>query len=160
MEVAGPERTHRQPNAGRHGRSLPIAAGGGVGAGLVDINTGLVMAFRDHRADREVVETQSECTKLNEGENEIRDELASAAVLGGPRWESNPDMNPTAGLDCLETWLWYSDPAQVGPIEANRVEPLTGIEFGVPGLGWAGSLSELWPLANLDTTFPESDEIR
>lgn len=116
--------------------------GGGAGGVFIDINTGLVMALRDRIVDGEVVETQSECIDLDEGEDEIWDELASAvAALNGPRWESNPDMNLTTGLTGLETWLWYSDPSQVGPIEAIWVEPVTGIEFGVRGRGWTESIT-------------------
>ena len=116
--------------------------GGGAGGVFIDINTGLVMALRDRIVDGEVVETQSECIDLEEGEDEIWDELASAvAALDGPRWESNPDMSLTTGLTGLETWLWYSDPSQVGPIEAIWVEPVTGIEFGVRGRGWTESIT-------------------
>lgn len=45
--------------------------GGGVGGLFIDINTGLVMALRDRIVDGEVVETQSECIDLEEGEDEI-----------------------------------------------------------------------------------------
>jgi hypothetical protein len=117
--------------------------GGTVGGGvLIDLRTKLVLAIRDHIVDGEVVETQSECIDLEESEGEIWDEIATAVgALPDPRWESNPDGSLSAGLTGLETWLWYSNPSQVGPIEAIWVEPVTGIEFGVRGRGCTESIS-------------------
>ena len=116
--------------------------GGVVGGGLIDITTGLVLALRDHIVDGEVVETQTQCIDLNEAGNTIWDAIASAVrALPDPRWESNPDKSLSAGLTGLETWLWYSNPSQVGPIEAIWVEPVTGIEFGVRGRGWTESVT-------------------
>lgn len=77
--------------------------------------TGLVVALRDHIVDGEVVETQTECIDLEEGEDEIWDELASAiGALGGSALGVEPVHRPDNGLTGLETWLWYSDPSQVG----------------------------------------------
>ncbi|MFP4555005.1 MAG: hypothetical protein ACLFRT_14250, partial [Actinomycetota bacterium] len=68
--------------------------------------------------------------------------MASAVrALPDPSWESDPDGDVGLGLTGLETWLWYSNPTQVGPIEAIWVEPVTGIEFGVRGRGWTESIS-------------------
>jgi hypothetical protein len=116
--------------------------GGVVGGGLIDISTGLVLALRDHIVDGEVIETQTQCIDLDDAENTIWDAIASAVrALPDPRWESNPDKSLSAGLTGLETWLWYSNPSQVGPIEAIWVEPVTGIEFGVRGRGWTESVT-------------------
>jgi hypothetical protein len=116
--------------------------GGVVGGGLIDINTGLVLALRDQIVDGEVVETQTQCIDLNQAENTIWEAIASAVrELPDPRWESDPDKSLSAGLTGLETRLWYSNPSQVGPIEAIWVEPVTGIEFGVRGRGWTESVT-------------------
>jgi hypothetical protein len=117
--------------------------GGTIGGGtIIDLNTKLVVALRDRIVDGEVVETQVECIDLEESEDEIWKELAEAiSALPDPRWESNPDNSLSAGLTGLETWLWYSNPSQVGPIEAVWVEPVTGIEFGVRGRGWTESIT-------------------
>jgi hypothetical protein len=61
----------------------------------------------------EVIETKTECIDLEEGEDEIWDELASASV-GGSALGVEPVHGPDNGLTELETWLWYSDPSQVG----------------------------------------------
>ena len=45
------------------------------------------------------------------------------------------------GLTGLATWLWYSNPPQVGPIDATWTDPVTGIVFGVRGRGWTESIS-------------------
>lgn len=117
--------------------------GGTIGGGvIIDLNTKLVAALRDRIVDGEVVETQVECIDLEESEDEIWEEIATAiSSLPDPRWESNPDSYLSAGLTGLETWLWYSNPSQVGPIEAIWVEPVTGIEFGVRGRGWTESIT-------------------
>ncbi|HLF43048.1 MAG TPA: hypothetical protein VJA46_05910 [Acidimicrobiia bacterium] len=116
--------------------------GGVVGGGLIDINSGLVLALRDQIMDGEVVETQTQCIDLDEAENTIWEAIASAVrALPDPRWESNPDTSVSVGLTGLETWLWYSNPSQVGPIDAIWVEPVTGIEFGVRGRGWTESVT-------------------
>lgn len=116
--------------------------GGVVGGGLIEISTGLVLALRDHIVDGAVVETQTQCIDLNEAENTIWEAIASAVrALPDPRWESDPDKSLSAGLTGLETWLWYSNPSQVGPIEAIWVEPVTGLEFGVRGRGWTESVT-------------------
>lgn len=117
-------------------------AGGAVGGVLIDISTRRVLAIRDRISGGEVVETQTECINLEESEEEIWEEIASAIhALPAPRWESDPDSSLSAGLTGLETWLWYSNPSQVGPIEAIWVEPVTGIEFGVRGRGWTESIT-------------------
>jgi hypothetical protein len=116
--------------------------GGVIGGGLIDISTGLVLALRDHIVDGEVIETQTQCIDLNAAENTIWEAIASAVrALPDPKWESNPDKSLSAGLTGLETWLWYSNPSQVGPIEAIWIEPVTGIEFGVRGRGWTESVT-------------------
>ena len=116
--------------------------GGVVGGGLIDINTGLVLALRDQIVDGEVVETQTQCIDLNQAENTIWEAIASAVrELPDPRWESDPDKSLSAGLTGLETRLWYSNSSIVGPIEAIWVEPVTGIEFGVRGRGWTESVT-------------------
>jgi hypothetical protein len=116
--------------------------GGVVVGGLIDINTGLVLALRDRIVDGEVVETQTQCIDLNEAGSTIWEAIASAVrALPDPRWESDPDKSLSTGLTGLETWLWYSNPSQVGPIEAIWVEPVTGIEFGVRGRGWPESVT-------------------
>ncbi|MGI8516349.1 MAG: hypothetical protein ACR2NT_14705 [Acidimicrobiia bacterium] len=116
--------------------------GGGVGgSGLIDLRTPFALALRDHIVDGEVVETQTECIDLGEAENTIWEAIASAvSALPDPRWESDPDDTVSNGLTGLETWLWYSNPSQVGPIDAIWVEPVTGIEFGVRGRGWTESI--------------------
>lgn len=120
------------------------ACGGGgvVGGGSIDISTGLVLALRDHIVDGEVIETQTQCIDLNDAENTIWEAIASAVrALPDPRWESNPDTSVSTGLTGLETWLWYSNPSHVGPIDAIWVEPITGIELGVRGRGWTESVT-------------------
>ena len=117
-------------------------AGGAFGGVLVDINTRRVLALRDRIVDGEVVESQTQCINLEEAEEEIWEEIAAAVhALPAPRWESDPDSSLSAGLTGLETWLWYSNPSQVGPIEAIWVEPVTGIAFGVRGRGWTESIT-------------------
>jgi len=116
--------------------------GGVVGGGLVDISTGLMLALRDRIVDGEVVESQTYCIDLEESENIIWEEIVAAIqALPDPRWESDPDSAVSAGLTGLETWLWYSNPSQVGPIEAVWMEPVTGIVFGIRGRGWTESIT-------------------
>lgn len=123
--------------------SLVGECGGGVGSGgLVNIRTGLILALRDRIVDGEVVESQTHCIDLEESESIIWDEIVAAIqALPDPRWESDPDPTVSAGLTGLETWLWYSNPSQVGPIEATWVEPVTGIVFGIRGRGWTESIT-------------------
>ncbi len=117
--------------------------GGGVGSGgLIDFRNGLALALRDHIVDGEVVETQMQCIDLGEAASAVWEELVAAiGALPDPRWESDPNMSVSAGLTGLETWLWYSNPSQVGPIDAIWIEPVTGIEFGVRGRGWTESIT-------------------
>lgn len=123
-------------------RLIGNCAGGLPGGALPDISTGLVWAVRNRIVDGEVVETQSTCIDLDDSEDEIWDELASAIVaLPDPSWEANPDGTLSRGLTGLETWLWYSNPSQVGPIEATWTDPVTGLVFGVAGRGWTESIT-------------------
>lgn len=117
--------------------------GGGVaGGGLIDIATGLLVAFRDHIVAGEVVETQTQCFDLDDASDTIWEAVATAIqALPDPRWESDPDDTVSKGLTGLETWLWYSNPSQVGPIEAIWIEPVTGLAFGVRGRGWTESIA-------------------
>ena len=116
--------------------------GGAIGGGLVDIRTGLLAATRDHIVDGVVVETQMVCIDLNDAAAEIWAEVASAAAaLPDPGWEANPDGVISKGLTGLETWLWYSNPSQVGPIDATWTDPVTGLVFGVRGRGWTESIT-------------------
>jgi hypothetical protein len=116
--------------------------GSGVGGVLIDIFTGLVLAIRDHIVDGETVETQSTCIDLDDAEEAIWEAVASAiAALPDPRWEANPDGTLSKGLTGLDTWLWYSNPSQVGPIDATWTDPVTGIVFGVRGRGWTESIT-------------------
>jgi hypothetical protein len=119
------------------------ACGGGgiIGGGFIDLTSGQVRALRDRILDGEVVETQTECIDLDGSETLIWETVASAVrALPDPGWESDPDGLRSPGLTGLETWLWYSNSSQVGPIEAVWVEPVTGIEFGVRGRGWTESI--------------------
>lgn len=122
-----------------------VGACGGAGSGggaIIDLSTGQVLAFRDHVVDGEVVETQTQCIDLDGSETLIWEAVASAVrALPDPRWESDPDGSASLGLTGIETWLWYSNPTRVGPIEAIWVEPVTGIAFGVRGRGWTESIS-------------------
>ncbi|MFP3881905.1 MAG: hypothetical protein ACLFWH_06255 [Actinomycetota bacterium] len=116
--------------------------GGVIGSGIVDLTSGQVLALRNHIIDGEIVDTQTECIDLDGSETLIWEAVASAVrALPDPSWESDPDGDVGLGLTGLETWLWYSNPTQVGPIEAIWVEPVTGIEFGVRGRGWTESIS-------------------
>lgn len=120
----------------------PCGGGGAVGGIIVDITTGLIAALRDHIVDGEVVETQLTCIDLDDAQDEAWDALASAiAAIPDPRWEANPDGILSKGLTGLDTWLWYSNPTQVGPIDATWTEPITGLVFGVRGRGWAESIT-------------------
>ena len=120
----------------------PCGGGGGVGGGLVDIRTGLLMAMRYHYVDGEVTETQSVCLDLDGAETDAWDEIASAAeALPDPGWESNPDSRVSKGLTGLETWIWSSHETQVGPIAATWAEPVTGIVFAVEGRGWTETIT-------------------
>jgi hypothetical protein len=116
--------------------------GGLVGGALIDLTSGLLLALRDRIEDGEVVETQTQCIDVSESENLIWEAIVEAIqALPDPRWESDPDASVSTGLTGLETWLWYSNPSQVGPIEAIWVEPVTGIAFGVRGRGWTESIT-------------------
>ncbi|MEA2010503.1 MAG: hypothetical protein U9N78_07350 [Actinomycetota bacterium] len=120
----------------------PCGGGAGIGGVLIDINTGLILALRDHVVDGEVVESQTTCIDLDDAETEIWAEVASAvANLPDPGWEANPDGHFSKGLTGLDTWLWYSNPSQVGPIDATWTHPLTGLVFGVRGRGWTESIA-------------------
>ena len=79
------------------------------------------------------------CIDLDDAATEIWAEVASAvADLPDPNWEANPDGHLSKGLTGLDTWLWYSNPSQVGPINATWTHPLTGLVFGVRGTGLDG----------------------
>jgi hypothetical protein len=109
---------------------------------LIDLTSGQVRALRDHIVDGAVVESQMECIDLDGSETMIWEAVATAVrALPDPGWESDPDGLTSPGLTGLETWLWYSNPSLVGPIEATWVEPVTGIEFGVRGRGWTESIT-------------------
>lgn len=115
--------------------------GGVIGSGIVDLRSGQLLALRNHIVDGEIVETQTQCIDLDGSETLIWEAIVSAVrALPDPAWESDPDGALSLGLTGLETWLWYSNPTQVGPIEAIWVEPVTGIEFGVRGRGWTESI--------------------
>jgi hypothetical protein len=122
---------------------IGACGGGGVaGGGLIDIATGLLLSFRDHIVDGEVVESQTQCIDLDDASDTIWAAIATAVeALPDPRWESDPDDTVSRGLTGLETWLWYSNPSQVGPIDAIWIEPVTGLEFGVRGRGWTESIA-------------------
>ena len=120
----------------------PCGGGAGIGGVLIDITTGLILALRDHVVDGEVVESQTTCIDLDDAAIEIWDEVATAAAdLPDPNWEANPDGHVSKGLTGLDTWLWYSNPSQVGPINATWTHPLTGLVFGVRGRGWTESIA-------------------
>ena len=124
-------------------RIIGICGGGGGAGGLiVDITTGLILALRDHVVDGEVVESQSTCIDLDDAATEIWEAVASAATgLPDLAWEANPDGRISKGLTGLATWLWYSNPSQVGPIDATWTDPVTGLVFGVRGRGWTESIT-------------------
>jgi hypothetical protein len=140
---------------------LVAACGGGgvIGGGLIDLTSGQVLALRDHIVDGAVVETQTECIDLDGSETLIWETVATAVrALPDPGWESDPDGLTSPGLTGLETWLWYSNPSQVGPIEAVWVEPVTGIEFGVRGRGWTESITWNTGEATYEAFAPTWDE--
>lgn len=117
-------------------------AGGGGGGVIIDITTGLILALRDHIIDGEIVESQTTCIDLDGAATAIWDAVASAATgLPDPTWEANPDGDLSKGLTGLDTWLWYSNPSQVGPIDATWTEPVTGLVFGIRGRGWTESIT-------------------
>ncbi|GBE23065.1 MAG TPA: hypothetical protein ENH00_06035 [Actinobacteria bacterium] len=123
-------------------RIIGTCGGGGVGGIVVDIRTGLILALRDYIVDGEVAESQSTCIDLDDAAEEIWTEVASAAAaLPDPGWEASPDGVISKGLTGLETWLWYSNPSQVGPIDATWTDPVTGLVFGVRGRGWTESIT-------------------
>ena len=120
----------------------PCGGAASIGGVLIDITTGLILAFRDHVANGEVIESQMTCIDLDDAATEIWAEVASAvADLPDPNWEANPDGHLSKGLTGLDTWLWYSNPSQVGPINATWTHPLTGLVFGVRGRGWTESIA-------------------
>lgn len=124
-------------------RLIGACGGGGGGGGvIIDITSGLILALRDHIIDGAIVESQTTCIDLDGAATAIWDAVASAAIgLPDPTWEANPDGHLSKGLTGLETWLWYSNPSQVGPIDATWTEPLTGLVFGVRGRGWTESIT-------------------
>lgn len=132
---------------------------GGVGGVIIDLRTNLILAFRDRIEDGEVVQTQTECLDLSDGEDTVWEEVATAIhALPPAGWESDPDRSLTTGLTGLETRLWYSSPTQVGPIDAIWVEPVTGIEFGVRGRGWIEAITWTTGEADYDSFATEWEE--
>jgi hypothetical protein len=122
----------------------PCGGAGVVGGTLVDIHTGSITAARYRIEDGVAVETQFVCFSLSDGEEAAWTAVTSAVqALPDARWESNPDPAVSKGLTGLETWLWSSNPSQVGPITATWTEPITGLVFGVEGRGWTESLTWL-----------------
>jgi len=104
--------------------------------------TGLVVALRDHIVDGEVVETQTECIDLEEGEDEIWDELASATgALAGPRWESNPYMDLTTGRPASRRGCGIPTRPRSVAIEAIWVEPVTGTGMEMTAMACASTSS-------------------
>ncbi len=87
-------------------------------------------------------ETEDICINPNPGTDEVWDAVAEAiAALADPVWSANPDGTTSTGLTGLETWLWYQNPTQVGPIGVIWTDPVTGITSAVEGRGWVGTLT-------------------
>ena len=126
----------------------PCGGGGGIGGGLIDINTGLLAAVRQLIGpDDTILDSQLVCIDLDDGETEAWDEVASAVeALPDPEWHSNPDDAIAPGLTGLETWIWYDQATGVGPLTATWVEPVTGLVFGVEGRGWTETVT--WDTAD------------
>lgn len=122
----------------------PCGGGGVIGGALIDIRTSWLRAARYLIEDGEVVDTQSVCFALSDGEQAAWAAVASAVqALPDAEWESNPDSAISTGLTGLETWLWSSHPSQIGPITATWTEPVTGLVFGIEGRGWTETLTWL-----------------
>lgn len=137
----------------------PCGGAASIGGVLIDITTGLILAFRDHVVDGEVIESQMTCIDLDDAATEIWNEVASAAAnLPDPNWEANPDGHLSKGLTGLETWLWYSNPSHVGPIDATWTHPLTGLVFGVRGRGWTESIAWDTGEGSYDVFAPEWED--
>ncbi|MDF1598017.1 MAG: hypothetical protein P1T08_18240 [Acidimicrobiia bacterium] len=84
--------------------------------------------------------------------------LSAATGLPDPAWEANPDGHFSKGLTGLDTWLWYSNPSQVGPIDATWTDPFTRFVFGVRGRGWTESIAWDTGEARYDAFAPTWDE--
>lgn len=112
-----------------------------VGDVLSVLVTDLILARRNYVVDGVRVDSESTCIDLDDAEPEIWEAVAAAvAGLPDPEWEASPDGDLSKGLTGLDTWLWYSGPSQVGPIDAVWTHPLTGLVFGVRGRGWTESI--------------------
>lgn len=87
-------------------------------------------------------ETEYVCTDPTPGKQAAWDAVAAAiAVLADPEWVANPDGTTVSGLTGLETWLWYPNPTQVGPIGVVWTDPVTGVSSAIEGRGWVGTLT-------------------
>lgn len=87
-------------------------------------------------------ELEDVCIIPDEGGETAWAAVADAvADLTDPAWTANPDGVTASGLTGLETWVWYENPTQVGPIGVTWTDPILGITSAVEGRGWVGTLT-------------------